>query len=221
MKLTQQASRIRGSVVFGIALTLFFSALCVAQPVSAAQSAAQYRQKAIELSQAKSWDDAIASYRKALALESADPDTHYNLALALKYKGDAKQAAEEFEAAALLKPKWADAHYGLGATRYDLHDLAAALKELQTAVHLDPSNAAVHRFLARIYLEQNNPSAAEGELRQALKLNPSAEMHFELGLTEGQLGNLEGAAAELRLALRLHPRYATAHSLLGVTLRRQ
>src|SRR5260370_6513486 len=115
----------------------------------------------------------------------------------------------------------ADAHYGLGATLFDLHDQAAALTELQTAVGLNPANAAARRFLARIYLQQNNPSAAEGELRQALKLKPSEEMYFERGLTEGQLGNVDGAVAELRHALGLNPRFVPAHSLLGVTLRRQ
>src|SRR6266550_4288729 len=101
---------------------------------SSAQTAQSYRQQAIELSRNKSWDQAISDYRKALALEPNDPDTHYNLALTLKYKGDAKQSVEEFEATVRIKPKWAEAHYGLGATWYDLHDQAAALKELQTTV---------------------------------------------------------------------------------------
>ena len=48
---------------------------------------------------------AADAYRKALALEPNDASTHYNLALALKYKGDARPATEEFEAALLLKPK--------------------------------------------------------------------------------------------------------------------
>src|SRR3989442_9627180 len=186
-----------------------------------AQTAESYRQQAIELSRSKSWDQAIASYRKALALEPSDPDTHYNLALTLKYKGDAKQAAEEFEATLRLKPKWAEAHYGLGATWYDLHDQAAALKELRTAIDLDPANAGAHRLLARVYLQQNDPVAAEGELRRALQSKPTAEMHIELGMTEGQLGKLDSAAAEFRRALRLRPRFAPAHLLLGVTLRRQ
>ncbi len=139
------------------------------------------------------WDEAIANYRKALELEPNDASTHYNLALTLKYKGEAKQAVEEFETALRLKPKWADAHYGLGATRYDLGDQAAALKDLRTAVELDPANAGAHRMLAHIYSQQNNPTAAEGELRRALASKPSAEMYFELGLTEAQLGNLPGS----------------------------
>src|ERR1700720_321778 len=141
-------------LVFPVALGLLFSA------PSSAQTAQSYRQQAIELSRNKSWDQAIASYHKALELAPNDADTHYNLALTLKYKGDAKQAAEEFEAALQLKPKWADAHYGLGATWYDLRDQAAALKELRAAVELDPANAGAHRLLARIYSQQNNPSAA-------------------------------------------------------------
>src|SRR5438046_10757437 len=109
--------------------------------VTAAQAAQSYRQRAIELARNKSWDQAIASYHKALDLEPNDSETHYNLALTLKYKGDAKQAVEEFEATLRLKPKWADAHYALGATWYDLNDQAAALKELRTAVDLDFANA--------------------------------------------------------------------------------
>src|ERR1700731_2439386 len=125
-----------------------------------AQTAQSYRQRAIELSRKKSWDQAIASYHKALDLEPNDPDTHYNLALALKYKGEAKQAVEEFEAALRLKPKWGDAHYGLGATWYDLNDQDAALKELRIATALNPGKAAPHVLLARIYVEQNGPSSS-------------------------------------------------------------
>src|SRR5271169_2935758 len=109
-----------------------------------AQTTENYRRDAIELSRHKSWDQAIADYRKALELEPNDADTHYNLALALKYKGDPRQAVEEFEAALRLKPKWGDAHYGLGATWYDLKDQPAALKELRIAVGLAPANAAAH-----------------------------------------------------------------------------
>ena len=77
---------------------------------------------ATELARRQSWDQAIEKYRKSLELEPNDALTHYNLALALKYKGDAPKAIEEFKAALQLKPKWADAHYGLGATWYDLHE---------------------------------------------------------------------------------------------------
>src|SRR5450759_1176497 len=81
-------------------------------PRISAQTVDSYRQRAAELSRAKSWDDAITNYRKALELEPNDAATHYNLALALKYKGDPREALKEFEAALALRPKWGDAHYG-------------------------------------------------------------------------------------------------------------
>src|SRR6476646_7656568 len=108
-----------------LALVLFLG-MPIAEP-ALAQTAEQFRQRALELSRAKSWDDAIANYQMALKLEPNDALTHYNFALALKYKGDAKQAIDEFESTLRLKPKWAAAHYGLGAAWYDLHDQAHAL----------------------------------------------------------------------------------------------
>ncbi len=188
---------------------------------SLAQAAQGYRQQATEFARSKSWDEAIAAYRKALDLAPNDALTHYDLALALHYKGDTKQAVEEFESAIRLKPGWGQAHYGLGAALYDLHDQPGALKELRKAVECEPTNAAAHRLLARVYSEQNDFAAAERELNRAVALKPSAEMYFELGQVEGQLGKLDAAAAQFRAALRLDPKLARAHVMLGVTLRRQ
>src|SRR2546423_1835079 len=79
-----------------------------------------YRSAALAAAREKNWDLAIENYQHALLLEPGDPDTHYNLALTLKYKGAARQAVEEFKTSLQLRPKWAEARYGLGATYYDL-----------------------------------------------------------------------------------------------------
>src|SRR5262245_25453606 len=146
-------------------------------PSSYAQTFEQYRQRAIESSRAKSWDDAIANYRRALDFEPNDALTRFNLALALKYKGHARQAVDEFESVIGLRPKWAEAHFGLGATWLELNELAAARKELQTAVDLDAKNAKAHRLLARVAVQQNDLAFAQTELRRTLALQPSAETH--------------------------------------------
>jgi Tfp pilus assembly protein PilF len=93
-----------------LVLALILAAPCFGQTVQS------YRRAGTEFARQKSWDEAIADYRKALELEPNDPLTHYNLALALKYKGEASGAATEFQTALRLKPKWAVDHYGLGAT---------------------------------------------------------------------------------------------------------
>ena len=106
----------------------------------------------------------------------------------------------------------------MGASLYDLKDFPGSLKELRTAVTLDPKNAGAHRLLARIYSQQNDDSSAERELRLALAAKPSADLHFELGSTLGQLGKIDAAAAEFRAALQMDPQMAPAHRLLGVAL---
>src|SRR5580692_3557785 len=185
------------------------------------QTAEKYRRAAIEFSRHQSWDEAIANYHKALELEPNDALTHYNLALALKYKGETRDALEEFESTVKLRPKWSEAHYGLGAVWYDLHDQDAATKELRTAEALDPANAAIHRLLARILSQQSNPADAEREQKLAVRLRPSAETQLELGVVEGQLGKLNDAVIHFREAIRLDPKLATAHVMLGIALRRQ
>ena len=132
---------------------LGLAALAASTP---AQTADEYRRTGIELSRNKSWEQAIVSYRKVLELEPSDATTHYNLALALKYKGDAPRAVEEFESTLKLKPKWAEAHYGLGSTLYDMSEPDAAMKELRLALQFDPANSGARQVMARIYARQNN-----------------------------------------------------------------
>ena len=185
------------------------------------QTAESYRRSAGEFARQKSWDEAIASYRKALELEPNDASTHYQLGLALKYKGDARHAIEEFEAAVRLRPKWGDAHYSLGASWFDLQEQAAAIKELRLAISIDPANAAAHQLLGHVLAQQNNLAEAQNELTVALRLKPSAQIHLDLGVVEAQQGEWKSATANFRRAIAVDPKLAAAHMMLGVALRRQ
>jgi tetratricopeptide (TPR) repeat protein len=66
-------------------LWLVVLAALLAPAVAGADNAADDRKQAVAYSQRKQWDKAIELYRRALAAEPEDADTHYNLALALKY----------------------------------------------------------------------------------------------------------------------------------------
>jgi len=211
-------------IVRGLSTPLLFAVyllLLLHSSTSTAQTAAEYRKRASQLAQSKSWDDAIANYRHALTLDPKDAITHYDLGLALQHKGEQKEALKEFEAAADLKPKWAEAHYGLGAIWYEMQNQPAALDELHTAATLDPSNASVHSLLGRIFSQQQNLADAERELSLAVKLKPTAAAHLELGVVKGQRGKLDEAALEFRQAIRSAAGLSTAHHMLGIVLRRK
>src|SRR5438093_4072894 len=115
--------------------------------LQAQSQAERYRRQALKFSQNQQWDYAIEKYQQVLRLEPNDPDTHYNLALALKYKGEPQAAVKAFEAALHLKPRWVDAHFGLGATYYTLHNQSEALHEFRSVLELNPKHARAHYFL--------------------------------------------------------------------------
>ena len=180
----------RGNHVIRTCLLAAFLVGSLFAPRISAQTVDSYRQRAAELSRVKSWDEAVANYRKALELEPNDAATHYHLAWALKYKRETREALKEFQATLKLRPRWADAHFGVASVWFDLQDQDSAVKELRTAEALDPLNVATHRLLARILAQQNSLADAERELKLALRLKPSAHTHLELVVVEGQLGNL-------------------------------
>lgn len=67
--------------------------------VLSAQSTQTHREEAAEFARSKLRDEAINAYRKALELGPNDAATHYDLGFALRNKGAARQAVEEFETA--------------------------------------------------------------------------------------------------------------------------
>ena len=163
----------RVHIVSALALTLTLSG------TTAAQSAQSYRQQAVEFARSKSWDQAIAAYRKALELSPNEPTMHYELALALRYKGDTRQAVEEFESALRLKPSWAEAHYGLGATGYELRNLPAALKEFSERCNWTPQMPELIVCL-RVFTPTRTISLRPTKFSRAVVLKPTAECSFEL-----------------------------------------
>src|SRR5579875_2648461 len=103
-------------------LRICFALALVASAAAAFEDGSNYRNQAYAFAQKKEWDQAIALYRKALALDPKNAELHFDAGLALKYKGDASAAIEEFSQAAALKPSWSDAHYALGAAYCDRGD---------------------------------------------------------------------------------------------------
>ena len=114
MKTGHEACRIFRFIVSGFTLAFSISVGCLTP--SNAQTAAQYRQQALELSSAKSWDEAIANYHKALELEPNLPDAHNNIANLLKATDRRDEAIAEYRIALQLRPDYPEVRNNLGAS---------------------------------------------------------------------------------------------------------
>src|SRR5262249_31391649 len=76
-------------------------------------------------------DEAIASYRKAIALDPNYAPAHYHLANALRDKGKVDEAVSEYQNTIALDPKHAEAHCNLGYALQSQGRLAESLESFR------------------------------------------------------------------------------------------
>jgi Tfp pilus assembly protein PilF len=95
-------------------------------------------------------DEAVAEYRRALAMDATLIPARANLGVALLSLGDARAAARELAAVVEAQPRSATAHANLGMARARMNDVAGARRELEAALAIDPGLTAARAALAAL-----------------------------------------------------------------------
>jgi Flp pilus assembly protein TadD len=111
-----------------------------------------------------------ASYRAALAIDSAQTSLHNNLGYNLLLQGHAESASAEFRQAIAMDPHSAVAHNNLGTALM----FAKSGKSEQAFAEWRKSGdpAAAHNNLAAIFFEQGHYPEARQEIAAALQFKP-------------------------------------------------
>jgi len=169
------------------------------------------------------WDEALAAYRRALAVAPNDVDVLGGLADALRGKGDYAAATDAYARLAEVAPS-VDAYVSLGetagrASRYNdgAVAFAQAIGRARAAVIAKPRDAKAIRKLAWAYLYEGRMFAREGATEKAraafaqtaawtAKL-PKTDNRYAMYLEEAQEATiaLDGARAGGKTALSLAP----------------
>jgi len=116
-------------------------------------------------------DEAIAAYRRALALKD-DADIHYSLAVLLERQGQADEALAEYQASLRVEDNVL-AHLGLASLYERTGHPDQAIAEYQAALKLS-DDAETHVALAKLY-------EAQGQLEDAATEYQAAVERFEPG----------------------------------------
>ena len=95
-------------------------------------------------------EEALAQYRKALALAPEDPVVRQSLGSSLAAIGDQEGALEQYREAVRLAPADPDLHRDLGAVAGRLGRLEEARRHLETALELRPDYLAARLQLAAV-----------------------------------------------------------------------
>ncbi len=166
------------------------------------------------------YDDAVAAFRAAIAIDPTNAEYGRELADTTKAKSNRESTIAEAQQA-----KEADAHHTRGHRLQVEGDLAGAVAAFRAGLAVGPEagpQAARERLcLGRVLTAIGDPEAATATFAEVTLLQPTnANAHRLLGLALLEAALPDRAAAACREAVRLAPD-DESHDALGLVLRAQ
>lgn len=174
---------------------------------------------AIEQMKQNRFANAVATWRRAMALEDDDAKAHYNFGYALSETGDMAAAIREYRRSAELDASKPPVFANLALACAQTGDLDCAVANYRRALGLDPSNAMVEADLGTVLVEKEQAGEGLERLRHAAGAQPDvAEIRNKFGTALGKSGRVEEAVAELEAAVRIAPDSVEYRFNLGYVL---
>jgi tetratricopeptide (TPR) repeat protein len=165
-------------------------------------------------------DEAVACFKRAIAIDPKYATAHYNLGNAMMAKGQLDEAIACYKRANACDPKLAQAHSNLGLSLQSKGQLDEAVACFKRAIACDPKDATAHYNLGGALHDKGQLDEAIACYERAIAYDPKhAEAHNNLGLALQAKGKLDEAIACFKRAIQIGPKFAHAHTNLGVALK--
>jgi tetratricopeptide (TPR) repeat protein len=156
--------------------------------------------------------EAREALRRAIDLDSKDPQNYYNLALVELSGKRYPEATRLLETAVKIDPENALALVMLGRAYHNQNLTIPAIEQFKQALKLAPQMPLVHYHLGYAYQSQGNLTAALAEYEQEIRLNPGFfETYYLAGNIQLGRGNLAEAEGLFRRGVALRPQAVQAH----------
>ena len=161
----------------------------------------EWFKKGYHASLAENYDEAIAYYKKAIAINPNYADAHANLGANYMQQGKFDEAISNLKEAIKIDPTNAGAHFNLGLVYDKEGKMDEAISEYEKAIDIDPCFAKAYQNLGIVYFDKNLKSMAAECFYQASVLfleqnniEGALKAHDALTLTESK--ELERALSE-------------------------
>lgn len=165
------------------------------------------------------YDNAIAYYRKAVAINPSFPGLQLDLGLALFKSSRFREAADVFQAQLKRNPGDQRLTILAGMSYYGMGSYAKAVPYLKQAAEKDPPNLPLRLTLVHSCLWAKEYACVLDVYKQILSLNAeSAEADMLAGEAMDAQGNSAGAIEQFRAAVRANPNEPNVHFGLGYLL---
>lgn len=147
-------------------------------------------------------EEALADYRKALALDPDCASAHVNLAVMSVQAGDLAAAESHYRQALPGRPT-AQTYNGLGYVLAQAGRTGEAIAEYRKAIAADPKFTPAYNNLAEALTDEGKLAEAAESYRLSLAERPSPAVYNALGALLRQLGRPDEAAAMVAKAQEL------------------
>lgn len=139
---------------------------------SAGDSAKAHYTMAVMQFESRSFEDAIASLGRALAIHPHYAEAWSQLGQAHAELGDYDAAADAFREAVTIFPAYTEALYGLAQAYHERDRLDLAAENYRAVIRLDPGLVSAHTNLGVVLARQGRLAEAEQSWVRALELDP-------------------------------------------------
>jgi arylsulfatase A-like enzyme/Tfp pilus assembly protein PilF len=165
-------------------------------------------------------DDAIAAYKRALAIRPDDERTLSQLADLYRSLGRNEAAIEGYKSVLKVDPKAPQIWYQLATLYLDLGRSKEAEATFREALVKNPKMGAAYNALGALAWSRGQIDMAEELVRQGLKLEPDVRTgHFNLARIEEARGNVKEAESLYREELAIYSDHGRARFNLAQLLR--
>ena len=155
--------------------------------------------------------EAIAAFRRVLAIDSRHGLARYNLALVLKRVDRTAEAIDELTRVIQIDAR-PEAHYTLGVIHWQQGELEKAERALRAALAVQPGYADAHYTLGAVLGARGVVKGAIASLRRAIELRPDLwSARYTLARILRESGDEPAARAHLAEAERLRRRAQLEH----------
>jgi tetratricopeptide (TPR) repeat protein len=163
------------------------------------------------------FDDAIAAFSRALALDERMRVARRNLEIAYGEAGLLDRRVAELNARLAESPHDLGLLVESGIAEKTAGNLDAAEEKFRAALAQDAESSVLHFFLAEIFYNRGLGEEALRFLRRSIDLNPAnPDAHYLAGFILGDLGRVDEAREANRRAVALNPSLTRAQANLSL-----
>eukprot|EP00913_Durusdinium_trenchii_P023316 g21894.t1 len=179
---------------------------------------AQLLASAREMERSARWDDAVAAYRRILAIDSSQNEARTALGRHALEVGDAEEARRQFEQIAAVNPDHLEARLQLAHLLEDAGDIPGAIEHARRATAIAPDSAIAWFELGNLIKECGRFDESAKCYRTAVDRDSQClEAVHNLGIVCRSLGRIDESIGCFEKLVQIDHANAQAHLQLALT----